>query len=942
MRHSYDYESFEFMQEHDIFDPVFYRRQSQLPSTDADTLFDHYVQWGWSVGYSPHPLVDSIVIDRLRTAHPGITPFRLIIDKKIRSVTPLFDYEHYISTNSISADYPYCHFVRIGSKLNLSSSPCFDPFFYLAHNIDLPRDVSAIVHYCTHSTDDFLVAGLNRAPIWWFNNAYYLRANGPSRTNALSHLLQEGIKRQRLNINPVICVADLDLAEAIDGKAINERMRRIRDNVEGEGTVSRRFTPGFYLSNYADLRAAGVQPLEHFIQHGFSEGRAHFRGDTPLRGLCIVTPDTIGPVRNGGIGTACFNYALSAAASGHEVTLLFTGYMDLSDFSHWQEFYRSRGITFEYITRVAGRLGQVWGSRDSVRRSLYVRDFLCEQEFSLVIFQDWHAHGYWTIVERLNGRLPNLKTAVICHSPSEWQDEGMRRFPGDAKSMFELRWAEKFAIENADYVLCPSHHMEEWLSEHGYAIRPRSQVIPYTYHASSAVTRAPVNVSHLIFFGRLEKRKGLDIFCQALLLNREQRGLAPARISFVGKHATVDGTSSREILAEFKNSIGSDVHVDVHTNFSAAEAIDFIASSGGVAVAPSLLDNLPLVVIEAIAVGFPIIASNVGGIPELLPHELLFSPTPLSLANTIGSLTTDTFAQMQPAYDPADAAAKFNAFVAGCLDGGKVPATPEPSMPVAALARSPIAVCIPCFNHGRLLGSCLEALEQQTRRPDEVVIVDDGSTDLTTVAFLDRIRRHGLNWCPSRVVRVENGGPGRARNIAVQLATADDIIFLDADNLPYPSFVEVLADIRSRGGFDAVAAAFDIEEGDADGTRATHEQYVPLATFWQSAIYENAMGDSAMIIGRDAFNRVGGFSEVRDIHEDWEFWLRLNLEGLKVTAYAVPLFRYLRAPNSRSRKSISEFQNAQRMIELITAARRVDEDLISLLAWTMADRVPRS
>ena len=87
-----------------------------------------------------------------------------------------------------------------------------------------------------------------------------------------------------------------------------------------------------------------------------------------------------------------------------------------------------------------------------------------------------------------------------------------------------------------------------------------------------------------------------------------------------------------------------------------------------------------------------------------------------------------------------------------------------------------LSVIIPNYNRAGLIGETLDNVFAQTRPPDEVVVVDDGSTD-TSVAVIER---YG-----SRVtlIRQENAGPGAARNRGLAAARGELIQFMDSDDL---------------------------------------------------------------------------------------------------------------------------------------------------------------
>ena len=92
-----------------------------------------------------------------------------------------------------------------------------------------------------------------------------------------------------------------------------------------------------------------------------------------------------------------------------------------------------------------------------------------------------------------------------------------------------------------------------------------------------------------------------------------------------------------------------------------------------------------------------------------------------------------------------------------------------------------ISVIVPVYNGGDTLAACLQALQNQTRLPDEIIVVDDGSTD-DSAEIADRF---GL-----KVLRQRNAGPAAARNLGAQRAQGQLLLFTDADCCPASDWVE--------------------------------------------------------------------------------------------------------------------------------------------------------
>lgn len=90
-----------------------------------------------------------------------------------------------------------------------------------------------------------------------------------------------------------------------------------------------------------------------------------------------------------------------------------------------------------------------------------------------------------------------------------------------------------------------------------------------------------------------------------------------------------------------------------------------------------------------------------------------------------------------------------------------------------------ISVVVPCFDYERFVGEAIDSVLAGTRAPDEVIVVDDGSTDRSAdVASA----REGVT-----VVRKENGGMASAVNRGIAESTGDVVVLLDADDLADPA-----------------------------------------------------------------------------------------------------------------------------------------------------------
>lgn len=109
------------------------------------------------------------------------------------------------------------------------------------------------------------------------------------------------------------------------------------------------------------------------------------------------------------------------------------------------------------------------------------------------------------------------------------------------------------------------------------------------------------------------------------------------------------------------------------------------------------------------------------------------------------------------------------------------------------MGASTISVIIPAYNVAEYIVPALESLNSQYSLPDEVIIIDDGSTD-ETLAIIQAFD-HAY---PVRVLTTENQGQGAARNLGISQARGDYVYFFDADDLLQPAFISDLRTIISE------------------------------------------------------------------------------------------------------------------------------------------------
>jgi len=189
-----------------------------------------------------------------------------------------------------------------------------------------------------------------------------------------------------------------------------------------------------------------------------------------------------------------------------------------------------------------------------------------------------------------------------------------------------------------------------------------------------------------------------------------------------------------------------------------------------------------------------------------------------------------------------------------------------------------LTVYIPCYNAARFIEASIHALLDQTRPPDEILVIDDGSSD-NSAELASRL--------PVRVIRHgQNKGLAAARNTAFANATHPFVGAIDADVLPDPTWLEYLlthfADSHVVGTSGRLIEAH--HSTPADAWRAIHmTQDLGLERIDIEHPSHKRLGGFGTIFRKEAVLSVGGYNEhYRTNYEDVDLCARLLAAGHKL------------------------------------------------------------
>ena len=347
--------------------------------------------------------------------------------------------------------------------------------------------------------------------------------------------------------------------------------------------------------------------------------------------ICIVSNEIIGPFKNGGIGTSMTGLAERMAAAGFPVTILYTGNLTSPDagLGGWQARYAEMGI--DLVALEAEGLGALAGPLRDIGFGVpaLVYKYLTAHAFDVVHFNDCLGEGSLCLAaKRLGLAFPRSLLVLALHSPSQWVLELNQTLP-TSLLYAAMNHAERLSVRCADVLWSPSRYLLGWARDRGFALPARTFVQPYALPTqrlregapspspSPAVTHGrAASPREIVFFGRLEERKGLRLFCNAIHRLRDELAERQITVTFLGKVQPFGAMNSLDYIAQ--RSAGWRFPVKTITDLGQPEALAYLLGSGRLAVMPPPFDNSPCTVYEALDAGIPFLAARTGGIPELI------------------------------------------------------------------------------------------------------------------------------------------------------------------------------------------------------------------------------------------------------------------------------------------------------------------------------------
>lgn len=564
----------------------------------------------------------------------------------------------------------------------LSNSPLFDVEFYLQHNPDVEASgIDAISHYLSWGANE------GRNPSENFDTASYLLKNLDvrlSRMNPLVHYLRFGKEEGRkatqaseASTLPEQEKFDSEEDKSIDSDSVDLGKKQSIYYAHQELLQQHEmFDAAYYLENNPDVAAAGIDPLAHFLEHGWREGRhPHPAFDMAwyLSEYPDVARDNIDPLihylrigqsegRKGRIDPRIFQIAerMILEAGNIEPTILLDNALSTTSrlaVSHsqnggralraWQDFFVSLPKNYEYVvmvpwlTRGGADLAACNAVNASIQKHGVDSTLLLLTDYDRKDALDWLPNGthirvlsdygpsltfgerafiielfiltmqpravinvnsraLWDATVQKGGALTKATDIYACLFCRDFLPDGKAAGYADTHFRDGLPFLKKVYFDNEPF-------RQELIKDYGVpkSLQAKLQTVHQPVSAEALLKHGggPVTRNAVVWAGRFCRQKNIN-----LLLDIVQ--LAPALMF------SVYGYGSDEYMEQMLRAAEKYKNLRLMGQFSSTMQLPL--DDYNVFLYTSLWDGLPLVLADVAALGIPIVASAVGGIPDLV------------------------------------------------------------------------------------------------------------------------------------------------------------------------------------------------------------------------------------------------------------------------------------------------------------------------------------
>ncbi len=184
-----------------------------------------------------------------------------------------------------------------------------------------------------------------------------------------------------------------------------------------------------------------------------------------------------------------------------------------------------------------------------------------------------------------------------------------------------------------------------------------------------------------------------------------------------------------------------------------------------------------------------------------------------------------------------------------------------------------LSVIIPTYNRAPFLEKSIGSVFNQTLGCDELIVIDDGSTD-DTYDLIQTLKKHAHT--PLRYEYQENRGAAAARNLGIDVAKGEILCFLDSDDCFQPDKLKVQFEEMQKKPQYSISHTREIWYRRGHLLQQKKKHSPPHGDIYERCLRMCVVGMSTVMVKKTLFLQYGNFDENLPCCEDYDFWLRVS------------------------------------------------------------------
>ena len=324
--------------------------------------------------------------------------------------------------------------------------------------------------------------------------------------------------------------------------------------------------------------------------------------------ICFFSREYPPETHSGGIGTYTYNMALALSRLGHKVHVI-------TSTEHSERSFQDNGVLVHQLKSRRVIPKEIWHFNYSYSVAKKVSQINCV--FDIVQSSEFASEAFWFASKKISPLVTRLATPLYLAEEL------------DGRTLFRpsllLNWMEKKQTLNSDGIFTSTRALARVVTEK-WGIEPsRVEIIPNSVDVSRIIQLAKERPApeilkdkdFMLYFGRLEERKGVRVLAQALPVVFER--YPSLHMVFVGSDLGFRGSSLKKYIQKRSGKFRERL---IFFDNQPQEVLFPMVNLSKLVILPSLWEAFGFVCVEAMALGRPVIASSGSGFDEIIENDI--------------------------------------------------------------------------------------------------------------------------------------------------------------------------------------------------------------------------------------------------------------------------------------------------------------------------------